>query len=195
MDRALCILTSVLLVSCGKETPPPGASPAASRPPPGTSALSPKLSSWKESGDFLGPGWLGSTGLVMDDTADVSALAGPERAAAESLLPALRSAGVVSCADFTYSRRDRPAAVTLRVLVFKDVASAGSWWKAKYESPEAEKLYRKVEAAADTNLALDSKEMPKRIVLLRNVVMTCGQLDETGEHLKVLERYLAKLRS
>lgn len=53
---------------------------------PGTGGITPfkgKLSSLSEDAGFLGPGWVGPTGLVVDDLGSLSALSPEERKAAQ----------------------------------------------------------------------------------------------------------------
>jgi hypothetical protein len=142
---------------------------------------------------MLGPGWLGPQGLIIDDVGDLSSLSGSEKRVAEELVRALAPAGVQACADFSYTRRDQPAIVTLRVFVFQDVAKAASWWKSKYGSPEARGASKEVAGLGDEALDLDNEFQRKRVVRSGAVVLSCHQLEKGSEHIQVLDRYLAKV--
>ena len=151
-----------------------------------------RLSSLKMDSDILGDGWHGPSGLVVDDLADTSPLTEPEKSFADRLAKVARAKGVTACADFTYTRKDKPRIVTLRVFVFKRQEDALAWWNEKYDAPEARKLYRAVSGFGDR--ALDSIQLAKRIVLMDNCLFTCHQLHDGVEYQRVLESYMKKMR-
>ena len=159
-----------------------------------------RLSDLRQDSGLLGEGWKGRAGLVIDDLSDTSSLRGPEQKVAHELVKLLRPKRIRACADFTYLREDnyaphakyRPGIVTLRIFIFERPADARAWWKEKYEHPGAEKHYRPVAGVGD--LAVDSTEMAKRMVLIGNCWLTCHQLHQGSEYLQVLERYVEKLQ-
>jgi hypothetical protein len=142
----------------------------------------------------LGSEWTGPTGLVIDDFKDLSNLSGEDKAVAEEVKKQVAAIGVVQTADFTYRKKLNPLhQVTLRVFVFDSEQSCRNWWKQKYQFDGWEKYYSLVVELPYS--AADSKETSKRAVALGNVWITCGALDKTDDHLKVLDLYLTKIKA
>jgi hypothetical protein len=141
----------------------------------------------------LGSEWTGPTGLAIDDFQDLSGYSDDVKEVAEELKKQVAALGVVQTADFTYRKKFNALhQVTLRVFVFDNPESCRSWWKKKYQFDGWEKQYSAV--AGLPYSAVDSKDMTKRAVSFGNVWITCGALDKTDDHLKVLQLYLKKIQ-
>jgi len=152
-----------------------------------------KVSALRVEAAALGNGWTGPTGLVVDDFRDLDAHPPEVRRVVEELKKQVAPLGVTAAADFTYRKASDPfEAVTLRIFVFDSEKSRRDWWRKKYQFDGWEKLYGVVEGVPYD--ALDSKQTPKRIVSFGNVLLTCGQLKTSGDHRKVLDLYVAKIK-
>jgi len=142
----------------------------------------------------LGDGWIGPTGLVVDDFRDVSKYPADVQDLVGDLKKQVSAIGVVATADFTYRKKLNPLhQVTIRVFVFDSEKSCREWWQKKYQYDGWEKHYSVV--AGDKHSAVDSKEMPKRAVAFGNVWLTSGTLGESQEHVKALDLYVKKIES
>jgi hypothetical protein len=151
-----------------------------------------KVSDLSVPAEKIGDQWTGPTGLVIDDFQKLGDLSDDEKAIAEELKKQVSAIGVIATGDFTYRKKFNPLhQVTLRVFVFDSEQSCRDWWKKKYEYPGWETHYTKVDTVAYS--ALDSKEAPKRAVSFGNVWVTCGALQMTDDHLKILDLYVRKL--
>lgn len=156
-------------------------------------AFTGKVSKLGIAADQLGSEWTGPRGLAIDDFNDLSNQPEDVKPVAEELKKQVSSIGVVQTADFTYSKKFNPLhQVTLRIFVFDTEESCRKWWKQKYEFDGWEKHYSAVEKSP--YLAADSKETTKRAVALGNVWITCGALQKTEDHLKVLDLYIKKIQ-
>jgi hypothetical protein len=141
----------------------------------------------------LGDRWTGPTGLVIDNLADPEALAAELRAVAQELKKAFEPIGVRKVADFTFRVPDEPwRQVTLRVFVFDTPESCKSWWMKKYRYDGWEKHYKSLNVKGYE--AVDSTEAPKRAAAIGNVWMTCHALKEGGDHVKVMDACIEKVR-
>jgi hypothetical protein len=142
----------------------------------------------------LGEGWLGPTGLVVDDFDDTSKYPAEVQDLVKALKDQVSSIGVVATADFTYRKKLSPLhQVTVRVFIFDTEDSCRAWWQKKYKYNSWEKHYSVV--PGDKHAVVDSKEMSKRAVAFGNVWLTSGTLGESKEHLKALELYVKKIES
>jgi hypothetical protein len=151
----------------------------------------PKLSVLKEPAEFLGEGWTGPRGLVIDDVKDLSSLSDAEKTVATEVAQAMIPLGITAVADFTYKKNLET--VTLRILVFETAAAAEDFWKKKIEVDGWESLYRKADVPGAR--AVDSLVIRKRIVLAGNVYLACHMAPAAKTHLTVLNKYLEKLRA
>jgi hypothetical protein len=141
----------------------------------------------------LGSQWIGPTGLVIDDFQDLSSYPDDVKDVVQELKKQVSALGVVQTGDFTYRKKLNPLhQVTLRVFVFDSVASCQDWWKKKYQYDGWDKQYSVVEGLPYS--AVDSKDMTKRAVSFGDVWITCGALDKTDDHIKILELYLKKVQ-
>jgi len=153
-----------------------------------------KLSSLREDSTFLGKGWQGPSGLIVDDVSDTSSFQGTQKKTVDQLVGILRPKRILACADFTYNGKGLPLKiVTLRVFVFENTEAARAWWKQKYRGENASKYYKQVSGLGDD--ALDSTQLSKRIVMIGNCILTCHQLHKNGDYLRVLNCYLKKMRT
>jgi len=154
----------------------------------GASEYHGKLSSLPAFDKALGDGWHGPSGLTIDNIADLSTLDAPMREIAKQVAEQMIPIGVTAFSDFSYTRRDVPRIVTVRVFVFKDTQSAKAWWKTKYKHPGWERFYEVVTGLGD--VAVKSKELPKTMTLKGNVWLTSHQLHEGNEYNRALKHYL-----
>jgi len=151
-----------------------------------------KVSKLGVAAEQLGSEWKGPTGLAIDDFNDLSNQPDDVKPVAEALKKQVSAIGVVQTADFTYSKKFNPLhQVTLRIFVFDSEESCGKWWKQKYEFDGWEKHYSKVGGVPYNSV--DSKETTKRAAAFGNVWITCGALDKTEDHLKLLDLYIQKI--
>jgi hypothetical protein len=142
----------------------------------------------------LGEGWIGPTGLVVDDFRDVSKYPADVQDLVEALKKQVSAIGVVATADFTYRKKLNPLhQVTVRVFVFDSEKSCREWWQKKYQYEGWEKQYSIV--ADDRHSAVDSREAPKRAVAFGNVWLTSGTLGESKEHVKALDLYVKMIEA
>ena len=166
----------------------------AARGSSGTSGYPGKVSALRIDAATLGGDWSGPTGLVVDDFEDANAFPPDVRPVVEELKKLVSPHGVAAVADFTYQRKSDPLdQMTLRVFVFASEKSCRDWWQKKYHFDGWEKLYNVVDGVPYD--ALDSKQATKRAISFGNVLMTCGRLKESGEHLKLLTLAVAKVRA
>jgi hypothetical protein len=157
-------------------------------------AFTGKVSALGISAEQLGSQWSGPTGLAIDDFNHLSNYSDEVKAVAEELRKQVSGIGVVQTADFTYRKKFNPLhQITLRVFVFDSEQSCRGWWKQKYEFDGWEKHYSAV--ARVSHRAVDSKEMTKRAISFGNVWITCGALDKTDDHLKILDLYINKIKA
>ena len=133
-----------------------------------------KLSALESFRDVLGDGWHGPSGIVVDDVNNLDALDEPTRKTAEALVGQFAPMGIVAFADFSYTRKDFPRIVTVRLFVFKDLPTAEAWWKTKYEHDGWEQYYEKVADVGDA--AVVSTETTKIAARQGNVWLTSHQL-------------------
>jgi hypothetical protein len=153
-----------------------------------------KVSALAIPGADLGEGWLGPTGLVVDDFNDTSKYPAEVQDLVKALKDQISAIGVVATADFTYQKKFNPLhQVTVRVFVFDTEKSCREWWHKKYQYDGWEKHYGVV--PRDKHAAVDSKETSKRAVAFGNVWLTSGTLGESKEHVKALELYVKKIDS
>ena len=142
----------------------------------------------------LGEGWLGPTGLVVDDFNDTSKYPAEVQDLVKALKDQVAAIGVIATADFTYQKKLNPLhQVTVRVFVFDTEKSCREWWQKKYEYDGWEKHYGVV--AGDKHAAVDSMQMSKRAVAFGNVWLTSGTLGESKEHVKALDLYVKKIEA
>ncbi len=135
----------------------------------------------------LGEGWHGPAGLVVDNVNDPAVL--NERTA--EIAEHFKTLGIMSFADFSYTQRDLPRVITVRIFVFEDTQSAQAWWHRKYEYPGSEQFYEKTTGLGDRSVR--SKELRKEMVLEGNVWMTSHQLHEGGQYHEALVHYLKQV--
>jgi hypothetical protein len=153
-----------------------------------------KVSALAVPAERLGSQWTGPTGLVIDNFKDLSDQTEEAKEVAEELKKQVSAIGVVQTGDFTYAKKFNALhEVTLRVFVFDSEQSCRNWWKKKYQYEGWEKEYAAVVGVPYQ--AVDSKQGTKRAAALGNVWITCGALDKTDDHLKVLDLYLDKIKA
>lgn len=152
-----------------------------------------KLSEAGEEPDFLGEGWARRRGLVINDLRDPSRLYGQSEDMDEALevLLSKMPEGSTAYAEFKYREGQTTRYITLRVWVFEKPERARSFWRARYGTSGSERFYRKVDGVGE--LAVDSKELRKRIVLAGNVIFACDERPDGETYLKVLDKYLTKM--
>jgi hypothetical protein len=156
------------------------------------------LGKLREDATLLGKDWKDSPGLIIEDVeADSKPPQTPEEKTVAEVVAALRTAGVVAAADYTYMTRKQdptPDVITVRVLVFSNAKSAAQWWDKKYATQKSgQRSYRAVEGVAER--AVDSTEVKKRIALVGNVLIACSQLKGTEEYPRVVAHYVEKVAS
>ncbi len=150
-----------------------------------------KLSSLAPCNATLGEGWHGPSGLVVDDVNDLSSLNAEERRIAAAVAKQAIPERIIAFADFSYTRKDVPRIVTVRVFVFENADAAQAWWRKKYEVQGWETFYEKTTGLAD--LSVKSKELPKEMVLKDNVWITSHQLHMGDEFHRALLHYLKQI--
>ena len=157
------------------------------------SSIAVRLSDLAVDGSEIGPGWVGPSGVVIDDFDDPSTVADEHRAAFRLLRPKLSPMGVRSVADFTYHKsNDFGHQITVRVFVFDSAEQAQDWIQKKYQYEGWEAHYKAV--TTDAMTAFDSRQMRKRGASFGNVWITSGTIATTDEHLRVLHLYADILR-
>ncbi len=154
-----------------------------------------KVSALKLPATALGQDWTGPTGLVVDDFQQALSKQPVEvKSEIEKLRKLFQPIGIVSVADFTYRKKSKPLSqITLRVFLFKNDAVCKSWWEKKYRYEGWEKHYTVVKGVPYDAVA--STQITKRAVAFGNVWMTCGALDKTEDHIKLLELYINKIKN
>jgi hypothetical protein len=150
-----------------------------------------KLSALESFRDVLGDGWHGPSGIVVDDVNNLDALDEPTRKTAEALVGQFAPMGIVAFADFSYTRKDFPRIVTVRLFVFKDLPTAEAWWKTKYEHDGWEQYYEKVADVGDA--AVVSTETTKIAARQGNVWLTSHQLHKGDEFKRALKHYVKRV--
>jgi hypothetical protein len=156
------------------------------------------LGKLREDSTLLGKEWTDSPGLIIENVdAESKPPQTPEEKTVADVVAALRTAGVVAAADYTYMTKKQdpaPDVITVRVLVFSNAEAAAQWWDKKYDSQRSgQRSYRAVKGLADR--AVDSTEVKKRIALVGNVLITCSQLKGTAEYPRVIAHYVQKVAS
>ncbi len=143
---------------------------------------------------LLGEGWFEAPdGLVIENTKDLSALTPKERSVAEGVARAMISEKVVAVGDFSFTRKDVPRIVTVRIYVFEDAAAAQAFWKKQQEMPGWQQHYEKMTGLGDA--AFKSIKARKESVLKNNVWLTSHQLHEGDDFHRVLVHYLDQIGS
>jgi hypothetical protein len=155
-----------------------------------------KLGELRVDAALVGEAWKYSPGLVIEDIdATPKDPKTPEEKVIASVAAAMRPAGVVAVADYTYMTKKQdptPDVITVRVIVFRNTEAAVQWWDKKYDPQGAGKgFYRSVDGVGDR--AVDSTEVKKRIALAGNVLITCSQLKGAEEYSKVIAHYVEKI--
>ncbi|MDA1139171.1 MAG: hypothetical protein O3B01_11360 [Planctomycetota bacterium] len=152
-----------------------------------------KLSEAGEDADFLGEGWNRRPGLVINDLRDAGHLYGQSEDMDEALevLLGKMPEGSAAYAEFKYRSGQTTRYITLRVWVFEKTDRARFCWRGRYESPGWDRYYQKVDGVGD--LAVDSKELKKRVVLAGNVIFACDEQPDGASYLKALDRYMTKM--
>ncbi len=137
--------------------------------------------------------WEGPTGIMFDDLSDLDNAPDALKPIGEKLYEQLTPIGITGCADFTYMNpTDLSRMVVVRVFVFDSEESCNAWWSKKYENEKSKPLYEPVGGVEYR--AIDSIQMTKRIVSLGNLWITCHQLGDNDDHLKILAAYLDRIR-
>jgi hypothetical protein len=150
-----------------------------------------KLSSLPSLAEELGAGWHGPTGLVIDDVDDLSTLDAQAKQVAATVVKQLKPLKVKSVADFTYTRRDTPQIVTVRIFVFESRAAARDWWRTKYKHPGWEQYYQETRGLGDESVK--STELAKEMSIKGNVWLTSHQLHKGQEYREALAFYLENI--
>lgn len=139
------------------------------------------------------PAWKPRAGLVIDNVDDLSGLSLHDRMAAETIAAQIKSIGARACGEYFYNVDGQVLKfITLRVFVFADVEKANAFYKLKYTSEAGAKFYDKVDAPIGSSV--DSNEISKRIWLIGNVLMTCGEVKKEGNHIKILEEFACAMK-
>lgn len=152
-----------------------------------------RLSDLSVPAETLGVGWVGPTGLVIDDIDDPPTTTDELKNVIEGLRKQMRPLGVKGTADFTYRNTADPLGqVTLRVFRFETEEQCRKWMTTKYQFPGWETKYKKLEV--DGDLAFDSLEVKKRIICVGRLWITAGSMGNDDTHLKALEVLLKKAK-
>ena len=156
-------------------------------------AFTGKLSEAGQDPDFLGEGWARRPGLVINVLRDAGQLYGQSEDMDEALevLLGKMPKGSTAYAEFKYRAGQTTRYITLRVWVFEKPERARSFWRSRYVTPGWDRFYRKVDGVGE--LAVDSKELKKRIVLAGNVIFACDEQPDGANYLQALDRYMTKM--
>jgi len=121
------------------------------------------------------PTWKPRAGMVIDNVDDLSGVNAQEKMSAEVLASQMKPIGAKACGEYFYKVDDQfQKFVTLRIFVFADAEKASAFYKLKYTSELGAQFYNKAEVPVGSSV--DSNEISKRIWLIGNVLMTCGEL-------------------
>jgi len=141
----------------------------------------------------LDPAWKLRTGMIINNVDDLSGTSGEVKKVAEMVVSQVKPQGVQACADYSYNIDGQVQKfVTLRVFVFTDAEKASAFYKLKYTSEAGAIFYNKVDASVGSSV--DSNEISKRIWLIGNVLMTCGEQKSEGNHIKVLNAFARAMK-
>jgi hypothetical protein len=139
--------------------------------------------------DLLGPGWKAGGGVAIDDLESLDGLEEPVRQVARLLKERLSPLGVRAVGDHTLVRTEPPLnSVTVRLFLFQNGAQCRAWWQERYQYPGWEEQYRSVES--EEFLVLESREMPRRIVVFGNAALTAHQIGEGDAHVKAIDHVI-----
>jgi len=97
----------------------------------------------------------------------------------------------VAMADANYMKGDGTS-IQIQLMYYESKASASEQYKKTAAVREKEGEY--VVASGYGDSAFDYKSFKKRIVLIDNMIVTCTQMPEGDDALKILKLYLAKIR-
>lgn len=140
----------------------------------------------------LGQGWQREYGLRIDDLSELQSLSSNELEVAKALRDQVQPLGIIGVADYSCSKQGEPLDITtVRVFVFQSSARASDWWESKYQFDGWEKHY--TSPANAKHAALDSTQIPKRVVLAHNLWITSHHIQTGDEHLVLLDHILDRL--
>ena len=153
----------------------------------------PSLSTITHDCNKLGNLWGNSYGIKVDNITDLSTLSEQEKNQVKSLQKPFQKLGIIALADYTCIHKQAPVnTVTVKVFVFKNKKLASDWWHKKYQYEGWEKHYTK---SIDTSYAsVDSKQLSKRALLVKNIWITTHHLKTGNEHLILLDDILKNIQ-